>query len=110
MDDSKNQSSGDPENQGETVSFVKGWIRDNSFVIPQTSDTQSIRRYCVIRTIGKGGFDRVYLAHDDDLNRPVAIKVPNPKRTELLGATGNFARRQTHHEPATTARRRQPGS
>ena len=30
--------------------------------------------------LGKGGFGRVYLAHDDDLDRPVAIKVPNPER------------------------------
>ena len=30
--------------------------------------------------LGQGGFGRVYLAHDDDLDRPVAIKVPNPER------------------------------
>ncbi len=30
--------------------------------------------------MGEGGFGRVYLAHDDDLDRPVAIKVPNPER------------------------------
>ena len=30
--------------------------------------------------MGQGGFGRVYLAHDDDLDRPVAIKVPNPER------------------------------
>ena len=28
----------------------------------------------------RAGSDRVYLAHDDDLDRPVAIKVPNPER------------------------------
>ena len=28
----------------------------------------------------KAGFGRVYLAQDDDLDRPVAIKVPNPER------------------------------
>src|ERR1700675_2054828 len=39
-----------------------------------------IGRYQVIRLLGQGGFGRVYLAHDDDLNRPVAIKVPNPER------------------------------
>ena len=34
----------------------------------------------MIRLLGKGGFGRVYLAHDDELDRPVAIKVPNPER------------------------------
>ena len=40
----------------------------------------TIGRYRVIRLLGQGGFGRVYLAHDDDLDRPVAIKVPNPER------------------------------
>jgi len=30
--------------------------------------------------LGKGGFGEVFLAHDDDLNRPVAIKVPHRER------------------------------
>jgi serine/threonine protein kinase/formylglycine-generating enzyme required for sulfatase activity/tetratricopeptide (TPR) repeat protein len=33
-----------------------------------------------MKRLGQGGFGRVYLAHDDDLDRPVAIKVPNPER------------------------------
>ncbi len=44
------------------------------------SDPHEIGRYRVIRRLGQGGFGRVYLAHDDDLDRPVAIKVPNPER------------------------------
>jgi eukaryotic-like serine/threonine-protein kinase len=39
-----------------------------------------IGRYRIIRRLGQGGFGRVYLAQDDDLDRPVAIKVPNPER------------------------------
>ena len=39
-----------------------------------------IGRYRVIDRLGQGGFGRVYLAHDEDLDRPVAIKVPNPER------------------------------
>jgi serine/threonine protein kinase/formylglycine-generating enzyme required for sulfatase activity len=40
----------------------------------------TIGRYRVIRPLGRGGFGTVYLAQDDALRRPVAIKVPNPER------------------------------
>src|SRR5215472_44653 len=43
-------------------------------------DPARIGRYRIIQWLGQGGFGRVYLAHDDDLDRPVAIKVPNPER------------------------------
>jgi serine/threonine protein kinase len=43
-------------------------------------DPPTVGRYRVIRRLGQGGFGRVYLAQDDDLDRPVAIKVPNPER------------------------------
>ena len=39
-----------------------------------------IGRYRVIRPLGRGGFGTIYLAQDDALRRPVAIKVPNPER------------------------------
>ena len=39
-----------------------------------------IGRYTILRRLGKGGFGEVFLAFDDDLNRPVAIKVPRPER------------------------------
>ena len=44
---------------------------------------ERIGRYRVIGLLGEGGFGRVYLAHDDDLDRPVAIKVPHPARINL---------------------------
>ena len=47
---------------------------------PALADPTQIGRYRVIKLLGKGGFGHVYLAHDDDLNRPVAIKVPRPER------------------------------
>ena len=37
---------------------------------------QSIGRYRIEKILGEGGFGVVYLAHDDELKRRVAIKVP----------------------------------
>jgi serine/threonine protein kinase len=39
-----------------------------------------IGRYTILRRLGRGGFGQVFLAFDDDLDRPVAIKVPRPER------------------------------
>jgi serine/threonine protein kinase len=48
-------------------------------------DPARIGRYRVIRRLGQGTFGRVYLAHDEDLDRAVAIKVPNPERVARPG-------------------------
>jgi serine/threonine protein kinase len=41
---------------------------------------QHIGRYRVERLLGEGSFGVVYLAHDDELHRPVAVKVPHRHR------------------------------
>jgi serine/threonine protein kinase len=47
---------------------------------PSAGAPSKIGRYRIICQLGRGGFGRVYLAHDDELDRSVAIKVPNPER------------------------------
>jgi serine/threonine protein kinase len=41
---------------------------------------QQVGRYRVLQVLGEGGFGRVYLAHDDELDRSVAIKIPHRRR------------------------------
>ncbi len=50
---------------------------------------RAIGRYRVEKQIGQGGFGCVYLAHDDQVQRPVAIKVPHAR---LLARDGEFER------------------
>jgi serine/threonine protein kinase len=40
---------------------------------------QRIGRYCIEKVLGRGGFGLVYLAHDQQLYRPVAVKVPHAR-------------------------------
>ena len=51
-----------------------------------------IGRYKVIRQLGRGSFGVVYLSHDSDLEREVAIKLPSQERLELAGGADSFLR------------------
>jgi serine/threonine protein kinase len=51
--------------------------REPAVVIPAPSLPHHIGRYRVERILGQGGFGLVYLAHDDQLQRPVAVKIPH---------------------------------
>lgn len=49
-----------------------------------------IGRYDVEKLIGQGGFGRVYLAWDDELDRRVAIKTPHPHRLSDPESAANY--------------------
>jgi serine/threonine protein kinase len=77
----------EPFDTNETVSTGASGAGTPS--LDATADPARIGRYRVLRRLCQGGFGRVYLAHDDELDRPVAIKVPDPAR--LSGPEGAAA-------------------
>ena len=79
------------------------------------SAVQQIGRYQVIRILGEGGFGCVYLAEDKQLQRSVAIKLPNNRwqSTDFNAAKEYLAEARTlagldHPDHGRRARQRTP--
>ena len=65
-----------PSEQGRRDAPAANAVRSDPAPIASQADPPSIGRYRTIRVLGEGGFGRVYLAYDSDLQREVAVKVP----------------------------------
>src|SRR5262249_28129344 len=72
--------------------------------LPNQAVPDRSRRYRVCSKLGEGAFGKVYLAHDDVMERPVAIKVPS---TRLLAS--QIAREQFLSEARSVARLQHKG-
>jgi serine/threonine protein kinase/formylglycine-generating enzyme required for sulfatase activity len=63
----------------QTGSYLPDDTRVQAETFAPAEQPEQIGRYRVQRLLGKGSFGLVYLAHDEQLHRPVAIKVPHRK-------------------------------
>jgi serine/threonine protein kinase len=80
-------------------------VDEESLALPRTGSVpseeipQTIGRYEILKHLGQGAFADVYLAHDPQLDRQVALKVPRKGRfdsEELLNLFVQEARNSAH--------------
>src|SRR5262245_49959537 len=55
-------------------------------LLPRADQRESVGRFRIVRLLGKGGMGSVYLAHDTQIDRNVALKIPRygPEDGEML--------------------------
>ncbi len=69
-----------------------GTAPHNSAVPSEFAEGARVGRFAIERRLGGGGFGTVYLAHDADMNRPVALKFPNAPLLTTTRARDDFLR------------------
>jgi serine/threonine protein kinase len=62
---------------------LDGNVRSPTAQVPPAKIPETIGRYRIIKLLSKGGFGLVFLAQDDQLSRPVALKVPHTNRVSV---------------------------
>ncbi len=77
-DDGSSQAGSTPENRGPIA--TPGPLNRLAAPFALREAPTAIGRYRVAKIFGEGGFGVVYLAHDDELKRRVAVKVPQARR------------------------------
>ncbi len=72
----------DSGNPPDTVDWSATGPEDRAPNGTPESAPERIGRYRVVKALGAGAFGTVYLAHDEELHRAVAVKVPHRYRVE----------------------------
>lgn len=75
------------ESEGPTVDYDGGAV---PYAPKMSQSPTQIDRFQVDRLLGKGGFGRVYLARDSQLERLVVLKLPRPEKFTSINAKESF--------------------